>query len=214
MKIAFVVLPAPGHLYPTTALARRLKSRGHDVVMIATADVEPLIRAADLRFVPFGEKQYPPGQLAETLGQLSKLQGQEALEFTFQKVAEFMEMAFAELPRLLRKKGIDAVVLDEAMFDLGLVPMHLGMPYVHISNALPFDFSGNTPLCVYPWPHETTPEAFARNREGVQRFAQIDKASYRGGPCVCQGGWSAYRLERSVCYHLQAGLDGSNAKGV
>ena len=175
MKIAFVVLPAPGHLYPTTALARRLKSRGHDVVMIATADVEPLIRAADLRFVPFGEKQYPPGQLAETLGQLSKLQGQEALEFTFQKVAEFMEMAFAELPRLLRKKGIDAVVLDEAMFDLGLVPMHLGMPYVHISNALPFDFSGNTPLCVYPWPHETTPEAFARNREGVQRFAQIDK---------------------------------------
>ena len=175
MKIAFVVLPAPGHLYPTTALARRLKSRGHDVVMIAAADVEPLIRGADLRFVPFGEKQYPPGQLAETLGQLSKLQGQEALEFTFQKVAEFMEMAFAELPQLLRKKGIDAVVLDEAMFGLGLVPMHLGMPYVHISNALPFDFSGNTPLCVYPWPHETTPEAFARNREGAQRFAQVDK---------------------------------------
>jgi zeaxanthin glucosyltransferase len=175
VKIAFVVLPAPGHLYPTTALARRLKSRGHDVVMIATADVEPLVRGADLRVVPFGEKQYPPGQLAETLGQLSKLQGEEALEFTFRTVAEFMEVAFAELPRLLRKKGMDAVVLDEAMFGLGLVPMHLGMPYVHISNALPFDFSGNTPLCVYPWPHETTPEAFARNREGVQRFAQVDK---------------------------------------
>jgi zeaxanthin glucosyltransferase len=175
LKIAFVVLPAPGHLYPTTALARRLKSRGHDVVVIATADVEPLVRGADLRFVPFGEKQYPPGRLAETLGQLSKLQGQEALELTFQKIAEFMEMAFAELPRVLQNQRIDAVVLDEAIFDLGLVPMHLGMPYVHISNALPFDFSGNTPPCVYPWPHETAPEALARNREGAQRFAQMDK---------------------------------------
>jgi zeaxanthin glucosyltransferase len=102
-----------------------------------------------------------------------------------------MEMAFAELPRVLRKKGIDAVVLDEAMFDLGLVPMHLGMPYVHISNALPFDFSGNTPLCVYPWPHETTPEALARNREGVQRFGQIDK----------------HRIEVVRAYARQVGLN-------
>jgi zeaxanthin glucosyltransferase len=194
LKIAFVVLPAPGHLYPTTALARRLGSRGHDVVVIATADVEPLVRGADLRFVPFGEKQYPPGRLAETFEQLSKLQGQEALEFSFQKIAEFMEMAFEELPGVLRKKGIDAVVLDEAMFDLGLIPMHLGMPYVHISNALPFDFSGNSPLCVYPWPHETTPEALARNREGVQRFAQIDKP----------------RIELARAYAKQVG---SNAKG-
>ena len=176
MKIGFVVLPAPGHLYPTTALARRLRSRGHDVVMITIVDVEPLVRAADLRFVPFGEKLYPPGGLAGTLEPLSKLQGQEALEFSFQKIAEFMEMALTELPQVLRKKGIDAVVLDEAMFGLGVVPMHLGMPYAHISNALPFDLSGNTPLCVYPWPHETSREALARNREGVQKFAQVDKA--------------------------------------
>jgi zeaxanthin glucosyltransferase len=191
MKIAFVVLPASGHLYPTTALARRLKSRGHDVVMIATADVEPLVHGADLSFVPFGQKQYPPGRLAESFEQLSKLQGQEALEFSFQKIAEFMAMAFAELPGVLRQQGVDAVVLDEAMFDLGLVPMHLGMPYVHISNALPFDFSGNSPLCVYPWPHETTPEALARNREGLQKFAQIDKR----------------RIEVVRAYAKQVGLD-------
>ncbi len=175
MRIAFVVLPAPGHLYPTTTLARRLRSRGHNVVMIATADAAPLVHGADLSFVPFGKKQYPPGRSAEIIEQLSKLQGQEALEFSFQKIAEFMEMAIAELPGVLREQGVDAVVLDEALFDLGLVSMHLGMPYAHISNALPFDFSGNTPLCVYPWAHETTPEASARNREGVQRFAQIDK---------------------------------------
>jgi zeaxanthin glucosyltransferase len=175
VKIAFVVVPSPGHLYPSTALARRLRSRGHDVVIITMADVEPFVRAADLPFVPFGEKRYPVGQLAETLEQLSKLQGQEAVEFTFQKMAELMEMAFAELPEALQEQAVDALVLDEAMSGLGLVPMHLGMPYVHISNALPFDRSGATPLCIYPWPHETTPEAFERNRDGVEKLAQIDK---------------------------------------
>jgi zeaxanthin glucosyltransferase len=175
MKIAFVAISAQGHLNPTTALARRLRSRGHDVVIIGTVDVEPLVRAADLSFVSFGNELYPRGGVAGIIEQLSKLQGQEALEFSFQKIAEFLEMAFAELPGILREQGTNAVVLDEVFFGLGLVPMHLGMPYAHISNALPFDRSGATPLCVYPWPHETTPEALARNRDGVEKFAQIEK---------------------------------------
>jgi MGT family glycosyltransferase len=42
------------------------------------------------------------------------------------------------------------------------------MPYVHVSNALHFDFSGNTPVCTFDWQHETTPEALARNQAGVR----------------------------------------------
>jgi MGT family glycosyltransferase len=68
---------------------------------------------------------------------------------------------------------VDALVLDESESGLGAVPMHLGMPYVHISNALPIDFSGNTPPCTFDWPHETTSEALARNREGVHRLLQM-----------------------------------------
>src|SRR5262249_47027818 len=29
----------------------------------------------------------------------------------------------------------------------------LGMPYVHVSNAVHFDYSGYTPFCLYGWPH-------------------------------------------------------------
>jgi len=32
MKVAFLTFPVPGHAYPMSSLARRLKSRGHDVV--------------------------------------------------------------------------------------------------------------------------------------------------------------------------------------
>ncbi len=51
--------------------------------------------------------------------------------------------------------------------------MHLGMPYAILSNALHFDYSGYTPLCVYGWAHENTPEAIKRNRHGVSKFTEM-----------------------------------------
>src|SRR5262249_25403113 len=76
-------------------------------------------------------------------------------------------------PKLLSVNGIDAVVLDNYDFYVEVVPMHLGMPYAVLSNALHFDYSGSTPLCVYGWAHENTPAAKERNRQGVSKFAQM-----------------------------------------
>jgi zeaxanthin glucosyltransferase len=59
-----------------------------------------------------------------------------------------------------------------------LVPMHLRLPYVQIWNVLHFDFSGSTPLALYSWPHETSPEALARNVTGLQIVREI------GGPMI------------------------------
>ena len=53
MKIDFISLPVVGHLNPMTALARRLQSRGHELVFIGVADVEPFANAAGLKFVSF-----------------------------------------------------------------------------------------------------------------------------------------------------------------
>jgi len=43
MRIAFVALSAAGHLNPTTALARQLQSRNHEVVVISLPDAEPYV---------------------------------------------------------------------------------------------------------------------------------------------------------------------------
>ena len=56
MKIGFISLPLTGHLNPMTALARQLQSRQHEVVFFGVPDAEPIVRAANLDFVPFGEK--------------------------------------------------------------------------------------------------------------------------------------------------------------
>jgi zeaxanthin glucosyltransferase len=172
MKIAFLGVRVPGHLNPMTTLARKLKARGHDVVFLSVPDTEPFVRAAELPFIAFCENDFPVGSLAKSMAALSKLQGQAALEMAIKSVANAMESAFRNLPRTLRDTNVDALVLDESQRGLGAVPLHLGMPYVHVSNALPFDFSGNTPVCTFDWQHETTPEALARNQAGVRSLLQ------------------------------------------
>jgi len=170
MRIAFTTVPAPGHLNSTTTLARRLKSREHDVVFIAVPDAEPFVNAAQLPFIAFAEEDYPAGSVRKILDQLSKLEGQAAMEYTFRALSEGLRSFLKTFPQTLREARVDAVVLDQAQFGSGLVPMRLGMPYVHYSNAVHFDFSGNAPLCVFDWQHENTPEALVRNREGLRKI--------------------------------------------
>ncbi len=173
MRIAFLGICAQGHLNPMTALARELQSRGHDVVFISLADAEPFVRAAELTFVPCCEKEFPAGSFNELVRQLSKLQQEEALQFTNQAALAMTEAKLNSLPATLAAAGADAIVLDTWQYYVELVPMKLGMPYVHVSNALHFDYTGQTPLCYYDWPHETSHAALARNCKGVEYFAEF-----------------------------------------
>jgi zeaxanthin glucosyltransferase len=173
MKIGFVSLAVPGHFNPMSAVARQLQSRNHDVVMLSLSLIEPVARAANLPFIPFGEKDFPDQVTAEIVGKMSQLEGEEALQFVVDVAAKIAEVRWRELPKLLSANGIDALVLDNYDFYGQVVPMYLGMPFATLSNALHFDYSGYTPLCVYGWGHENTPEARQRNRQGVAKFTQM-----------------------------------------
>src|SRR5260221_4852969 len=78
----------------------------------------------------------PLESVHRTTDQSSKLQGQSALEFAIRSVARGLESSFRNLPRTLLEARVDALVLDQVDYGLGLVPMNLGIPYVHVSNAL------------------------------------------------------------------------------
>jgi MGT family glycosyltransferase len=176
MRIAFVVFSAPGHLNPTTALARQLQSRNHEVVLISLPDAEPFVRAAGLEFLPYCEKAFfSAGSGSEIRRQLGALQGEDGVRFIIEAQRQMMEAVLSSLPAALATARADAVVLDTSHYYVELIPISLGLPYVHVSNALHFDYSGYTPLCLYDWPHETTPAALARNREGVAKIARMLK---------------------------------------
>jgi zeaxanthin glucosyltransferase len=173
MKIGFLTYSVLGHMHPFTALARRVQARGHEVAMIGFLDGEPLVRAAKLPFIPFCEQEYPVGATRELVDQLSKLKGQEAVEFAFNVMAQLLDTELKHLPRVIKENHIDALVIDEGQEGLELVPMHMGIPYVHYSVAMHFDFTGNTPLCFFGWQHENTPEALARNKEALKNFQAV-----------------------------------------
>jgi MGT family glycosyltransferase len=151
-----------------TTLARKVQSRGHDVVFISLPDGGAAVRAAGLAFLPCGVKEYPLGSLKERLRWLSKLQGEEALQATLQNVAVRTDAMLNSLPAILTAAEVDAVVVDTVLIYTELAPMSLGIPYVHVANALHFDYSGATPPCFYDWPHEATPAARTRNLKGVE----------------------------------------------
>jgi zeaxanthin glucosyltransferase len=170
MRVGFLSLPVPGHLNPMTTLARKLQSRGHDVVFISLADVAPFVEAAELPFVPCSEAAYPGGSLGELVRRLSELSGEEALHFTVNAMMKgYTASLFESLPETLSKAGVDGIVLDQYQPHVELIPMHLGMPFVHVSNALHVDYTGRTPICFVDWPYKTGVHALARNIEGVRR---------------------------------------------
>jgi zeaxanthin glucosyltransferase len=169
MRIGFLSLPVPGHLNPMTTLARKLQSRGHDVVFISLVDTAPFVEAAGLPFVPCSEAVYPSGSLGAFVRRLSELSGDDALHFTVNTMMKgYTASLFESLPDTLSKAGVDAIVLDQYQPYVELIPLHLRMPFVHVSNALHVDYTGRTPICFMDWHNETGVDAMARNIEGVR----------------------------------------------
>jgi zeaxanthin glucosyltransferase len=174
MRIGFLSLPVPGHLNPMTALARKLQSRGHDVVFISLADTAPFVEAAGLPFVPCSEAAYSAGSLGTFVRRLSELSGEDALHFTVNTMMKgYTASLFESLPDILSKAGVDGIVLDQYQPYVELIPMHLRMPFVHVSNALHVDYTGRTPICFTDWHHETGVDALARNIEGIRRARKL-----------------------------------------
>ena len=163
MKLGFICLDLPGHLNPMSSLALQLQGRNHEVVFLYSSG------AAGLPFVCGPEKD----RINENLPEMSKKQGEDALQFSLRTLLTQTEAILKSLAAIVQANRIDALIIDTVQFYAELGAMQLGIPYVHVANAVHFDYSGYTPLCCYGWPHETTPAALARNREGVAKWANL-----------------------------------------
>jgi zeaxanthin glucosyltransferase len=113
MKLGFVSLPFTGHLNPMATLARKMLTRGHEVVFIGIPDIESAIRSAGLTFVPYCENEFPVGSLDKYLAPISKLHGLAAVQSTnLHLTPGLAKAAFEHLPPLIKKIGVEALVMD------------------------------------------------------------------------------------------------------
>lgn len=163
MKLGFICLNLPGHLNPMTALARHLQARNHEVVFLYSSSANGLPCVPGNIRDPFNENR----------PEVSKLQGEDALAFSVGLLVQRTEAMLESMPDMLEATGVDALIIDPIQFYAELVPMKLGMPYIHAAVAMHCDYSGYTPLSIYGDPHQATPVAIARNRQGVVKFAKM-----------------------------------------
>ena len=174
MKVGFVSMPLSGHLNPMTALARRLQSRGNEVVLFGVPDVEPFARAAGLDFVPYGEAEYPVGSIDKLYRSVATMRGFEVVRHSCMDLnLDITRAAFVYLAEKLATTGVEALVIDTIHFFIELVPLSMSMPYVHIWNVLHLDFSGATPASVFSCPLDGSPEGLKRNAENLGKLGEV-----------------------------------------
>jgi zeaxanthin glucosyltransferase len=163
MKLGFICPTVPGHLNPMTALARHLQARNHEVVFLYSPSANGL--------------PYVPGDKGDDLNtsrpEMSKLEGDGAIAFYCGLAAKKTEMIFKSLQKMVETTGVEALILDPIQFFVELAAMKLRIPYITVATALYFDYFGYTPVGIYDWPHETTPEALSRNQEGIVKCARL-----------------------------------------
>jgi hypothetical protein len=163
MKIGFICPQAPGHLNAFTALARHTQERSHEVVLLFSSG------SGGLPFIP-GEEQ--ERIVTESRAEISKRQGEDALKFSMGLLMDMSESMIKALPGIVKSNQIDALVIDDISFYVQLAALELGIPYIHASAAMHFDYSGHTPLMMYPWPHETTPPPGLETEMGQRNLSR------------------------------------------
>ncbi|MCA6108602.1 hypothetical protein [Bradyrhizobium cenepequi] len=169
MKIGFVGLLVYGHLDPMVALARTLQTRGHAISFIGVPDAAATVKAAGLNFICYCESEYPLD--SDLYAPTRKLHGLDVVKCACQVVLPpFIKATLDQLPEKLVGENFDLLVIDAVHFFIELVPMSMGIPYVHIWTGLDIDSSGMTPPSFFDWPLDTS-AARERNVHSLQEVA-------------------------------------------
>src|SRR5260221_11772354 len=100
MKLGFICPNVPGHINPMATLARQLQARNHDVVFLYSSE------AAGLPCIPADEKD----QVNESIPEISKMQGDDALQFAAHGLMGQTESIFQLCAAVVHKCGVYAVL--------------------------------------------------------------------------------------------------------
>lgn len=154
---------SPGHLNPMMALGRELKKRGHRVTQIQILDAEPQTTAAGLEFQVIGENEFPKGVLKEQFAQLGKLSGLAAIRYTVELIRQGGTIVLRDSPEVIKKTGIEALLVDQVSAEGATVAEHLGIPFITICNALILNQEPGIPPFVTSWSKNKAWWALVRN---------------------------------------------------
>jgi zeaxanthin glucosyltransferase len=165
MHIGLTCPELSGHLNPMTTLGRELARRGHRVTVVARPDGESRAVAAGLGFAAIGAAEYPRGAISEQAKTLGRMTARQALRYTVDMMRLGAEVTLRDLPAVIRREGLDALVIDQVNPAAGTTAEIERLPYVQVCNALALNRDDACPPAVLPWRYR--PGVFGRLRNGL-----------------------------------------------
>jgi MGT family glycosyltransferase len=147
-----------------STLALALQGRGHQVTFFCFADSEAFLRDAGLNCVVICPVEFPPGYVKEVFDKLGKLKGGRGLRYTLEILRKESVQQLGALPDALVRAGVQLLVIDQLFTAGSTVGDHLGLPYLHVANAILVNVNHQLPPVTLPWGNEANGWALARNR--------------------------------------------------
>lgn len=132
-----------GHVNPLIALSQELTARGHKVTFFEKPKIADRVRHAGLEFVSLSSDGYsskltPPPEVNS--GIWSDI---STLRFNLNRVTADIEMFLRTAPLILRRSGVDALIVNEIAITGPTIAELLRLPYFIISTSVPHNFGWN-----------------------------------------------------------------------
>jgi len=162
-----------GHLNAMMSLGYELKQRGHRVTVFTFLDGQSNVLAAGLEFQPVAESDFPLGSMKKIFTELGKLSGLAAFKYTIQWIKKSVEVNLRDLPLLLKKEGIEALIVDQVTPEGGTVAEFLDIPFISCACALMFNREISVPPINTSWNYSSAAWANIRNWMGYQLLTRI-----------------------------------------
>ena len=167
MKFGILCPPGTGHLNPMAALGYELQQRGHRVTLFGLPDVESYAVAAKLDFYPIATAKFPLGSTKRSQQRLGELDGILALLHTIDLFRQGTEVVLAEIPQACRRSGVEALLIDQALFEGSTIAEYLNLPFVTIANALLLNPEPTVPPSLLGWDYDPSWWGRLRNQTGT-----------------------------------------------
>jgi UDP:flavonoid glycosyltransferase YjiC (YdhE family) len=139
-----------------STLALALQSRGHQVTFFCFADSEVFLRDAGLTCVVICPGTFPPGYVKGVFDTLGKLKGMRGLRYTLEILRKEAIQQLEALPDALVRAGVQMLVIDQLFTAGSTVGDHLGLPYLHVANAILVNVNHRLPPVTLPWATKQT----------------------------------------------------------
>jgi MGT family glycosyltransferase len=152
-----------GHLLPEGTLGRELARRGHRVTLLGLAQSAPIAQQLDLHLHVLAEENIrgPSFPIRWTAFNCFGASWMIGLLAGYSRQAEILLQC---VPPALKELAVDGLLIDQTFAGGGTVAEHLGLPYVTVSAALPWDQEVRVPPLFTPWAYTEGPRARWRNR--------------------------------------------------